>query len=84
MVLQVLLRADVTNARAHTHTVQRRIVAAYAALNARMTRSALIPGLPVPTADAGAMDAMQMDVGTIAGTLPAVRFEGALVCAWPA
>ena len=35
-----------------------RIVAAYAALNARMTGRALIPGLPVPTADAGAMDAM--------------------------
>ena len=37
----------------HTHAI-----AAYAALNARMTGSALIPGLPVPTADAGAMDAM--------------------------
>ena len=36
-----------------------RIVAAYAALNARgLTGRALIPGLPVPTADAGAMDAM--------------------------
>ena len=32
--------------------------AVYAALNARMSGSALIPGLPVPTADAGAMDAM--------------------------
>ena len=35
-----------------------RIVAAYAALNARMSGSALIPGLPVPTTDAGAMDAL--------------------------
>ena len=36
-----------------------RIVAPYAALNARgLTGRALIPGLPVPTADAGAMDAM--------------------------
>jgi hypothetical protein len=35
-----------------------RIVSAYAALNTRITGSALIPGLPVPTADAGAMDAM--------------------------
>ena len=35
-----------------------RIVAAYAALNARITGSALIPGLPVPIADASAMDAM--------------------------
>jgi hypothetical protein len=33
-----------------------RIVSAYAALNARIRGSALIPGLPVPTADAGAMD----------------------------
>ena len=35
-----------------------RIVALYAALDARMTVIALIPGLPVPTADASAMDAM--------------------------
>jgi hypothetical protein len=35
-----------------------RVVAAYAALNTRITGSALIPGLPVPTTDAGAMDAM--------------------------
>ena len=35
-----------------------RIIAAYAALNARMTGTALIPGLTVPTADARAMDAM--------------------------
>jgi hypothetical protein len=35
-----------------------RIVSAYAALNARITGSALIPGLPVPTADAGAMDTL--------------------------
>ena len=35
-----------------------RIVAAYAALNVRMSGSALIPGPPVPTANAGAMDAM--------------------------
>ena len=34
------------------------IIAMYAALNARMTGSAFIPGLPVPTADAGAVDAM--------------------------
>ena len=38
----------------HTHFH----VAAYAALNVRMSGSALIPGLPVPTADAGAMDAV--------------------------
>ena len=35
-----------------------RIVSAYAALNTRLTGSALIPGLSVPTADAGAMDYM--------------------------
>lgn len=35
-----------------------RIVSAYASLNVRMTGSALIPGLPVPTADVGAMDAL--------------------------
>ena len=35
-----------------------RVVAAYAALNLRMSGSTLIPGLPVPTADAGAMNAM--------------------------
>ena len=35
-----------------------RIVAAYAALNVRMSGRALIPGLPVPAADTGAMDAM--------------------------
>jgi hypothetical protein len=35
-----------------------RIVAAYAALNTRFTGSALIPGLPVPTTDAGALNAM--------------------------
>lgn len=35
-----------------------RVVTAYAALNARMTGSALIPGLPVPTTDASAMDGM--------------------------
>ena len=36
-----------------------RIVTAYAVrLNVRMSGSALIPGLPVPTTDAGAMDAM--------------------------
>ena len=35
-----------------------RIVAAYTALNARMSGSALIPGLPVPTADVSAMDAI--------------------------
>lgn len=35
-----------------------RLVSAYAAINTRMNGSALIPGLPVPTTDAGAMDAM--------------------------
>ena len=35
-----------------------RIVAAYAVLNVRMIGSALIPGLPVATADVGAMDAI--------------------------
>ena len=36
---------------------------AYAALNARMTGSALIPGLPVPTVDASAMEAVTIDRG---------------------
>ena len=35
-----------------------RIVAAYAALDVCMSGSALIPGLPVPTAADGAMHAM--------------------------
>ena len=35
-----------------------RIVAAAAALLTRMTGRALIPGLPIPTDDAAAMDAM--------------------------
>jgi hypothetical protein len=35
-----------------------RLVAAYAALNARISGCALLPGLPVPTADAGAMESL--------------------------
>ena len=42
-----------------------------------MTGSTLMPGLPVPTADVGVMDAMQMDVGGTVGMLPTVVFEGA-------